>query len=86
VCPSTDEARARVAAERLRTAIEGHVIRGLGFHGGVTISVGVAQRDPSMPNQDALIKAADSAVYAAKSAGRNRVVMASEMGSIAQSA
>jgi diguanylate cyclase (GGDEF)-like protein len=86
VCANANEAQARVAGERLRSAIESHVITGLGYHGGVTISVGIAQRTPEMANQDALIKASDHAVYAAKSAGRNRVVVLSELGPIAQSA
>ncbi len=86
VCANTDEERARIAGERLRLAIERHVISGLGFQGSVTISVGVAQRTPDMATQDALIKAADHAVYAAKAAGRNRVVAISEMGPVARSA
>lgn len=86
VCANANEAQARVAGERLRAAIERHVITGLGYHGGVTISVGVAQRTPDMANQDALIKASDHAVYAAKSAGRNRVVTMSEASNVAQSA
>jgi two-component system cell cycle response regulator len=86
VCANTDEEHARIAGERLRAAIERHTISGPGFHGGVTISVGVAQRTLGMANQDALIKASDHAVYAAKAAGRNRVVAISDLGPIAQSA
>lgn len=86
VCSNTDEEQAIVAGERLRTAIERHVISGLGYKGSVTISVGVAQRSSGMANQDALIKAADHAVYAAKAAGRNRVVSYSGLGPMAQSA
>jgi diguanylate cyclase (GGDEF)-like protein len=86
VCANSTEDQARVAGERLRSAIERHVITGLGYRGGVTISVGVAQRSPDMANQDALIKASDHAVYAAKTAGRNRVIALSEVGSVAKSA
>jgi len=86
VCANTNEEQARVAGERLRAAIERHVVTGLGFQGSVTISVGVAQRTPEMANQDALIKASDHAVYGAKTAGRNRVVSISELGALAQSA
>ncbi|MCY2958778.1 MAG: diguanylate cyclase [Planctomycetota bacterium] len=86
VCANTNEEQALIAGERLRSAIETQVIHGLGFQGSVTISVGVAQRTPDMTNQDALIKASDHAVYAAKAAGRNRVVAFSGIGSLAQSA
>jgi len=86
VCANATEDQARVAGERLRSAIERHVITGLGYRGGVTISVGVAQRTPDMANQDSLIKASDHAVYAAKTAGRNRVVVLSAVGSVAKTA
>jgi diguanylate cyclase (GGDEF)-like protein len=39
----------------------------------MTISIGVAQSDASMPTFDTLLKHADEAVYEAKAAGRNRV-------------
>lgn len=86
VCSNTNEEQARIAGERLRSAIERHVITGLGYEGSVTISVGVAQRTAEMGNQDALIKAADHAVYAAKAAGRNRVVASSDLAAMARSA
>ncbi|MBA1273304.1 GGDEF domain-containing protein [Pseudomonas azotifigens] len=39
----------------------------------VTISIGVAERQPAQRNADEVIKAADKALYSAKSAGRNCV-------------
>ncbi|WP_414718449.1 GGDEF domain-containing protein [Stutzerimonas nosocomialis] len=39
----------------------------------VTISIGVAERQPSQRNAEEVIKAADKALYSAKSAGRNCV-------------
>ncbi len=86
VCANTNEEQARIAGDRLRSAVERHVITGQSFNGRVTVSVGVAQRSADMVNQDALIKASDHSVYAAKAGGRNRVVAMSDLGSVAQSA
>jgi diguanylate cyclase (GGDEF)-like protein len=59
-------------AERLRSGIEESRIECQGFQGGVTISLGVAELADAM-DVDALLKAADQAVYEAKSEGRNRI-------------
>lgn len=45
----------------------------------VTISVGVATFPADAPTRDGLLKAADQALYAAKKAGRDRVVCASSV-------
>jgi diguanylate cyclase (GGDEF)-like protein len=78
ICVETSKEEAgSSAAERLRKAVANHIITtGTGFNGRVTISVGVAERDRKNDTVDALIKSADSAVYAAKQAGRNRVSLA----------
>jgi diguanylate cyclase (GGDEF)-like protein len=39
----------------------------------VTISIGVAERSPKFATPDAVIKAAEEALYRAKSKGRNQV-------------
>jgi diguanylate cyclase (GGDEF) domain len=62
-------------AERLREKVEGHTFT---FTGGTlrrTISCGVAASPhPRVKDQEALLKAADEALYVAKETGRNRVV------------
>ena len=40
----------------------------------MTISIGVAQRQAAQLTTEAVLKAADQALYSAKGAGRNRVV------------
>lgn len=65
---------ARVAAERVRQAVE---TPGFAFEGQplpVTVSVGVASRRPTEPPAGLLARA-DAALFIAKSAGRNRVVL-----------
>ncbi|RTL39521.1 MAG: diguanylate cyclase [Burkholderiales bacterium] len=70
--PETDHAEARAFAERLRQAVWDIVLTHDGRPIGMTASLGVAQRQPQQ-SLDALIAAADAALYAAKEAGRNRV-------------
>lgn len=68
---------ARILAERWRAAVEearfadpaGQVL-------GVTLSIGVASLDGEMASPEALVGAADAALYRAKSRGRNRVEFA----------
>lgn len=66
----SDLEEASRAAERFRTAISDHPIHYEGQEHALTISIGVAE---AQPDDDAvsLIKRADSALYAAKEAGRN---------------
>lgn len=75
VCPQTTAQEAAVCAERLRTALHGRRIVCGPFDGRITISLGVAQDSPVMEGVDDLLKAADLAVYRAKDAGRNRVLL-----------
>ncbi len=73
VCPDTDIDGAVDCAERIRKAIEEHSVDTAHFTGGVTLSVGVAAIHRGLHSVDELLKLADSAVYRAKDAGRNRV-------------
>jgi diguanylate cyclase (GGDEF)-like protein len=81
VLPHTDPAGATVVAEKVRGAIEADCAP-------VTISIGVAYADAGAVADayrsagvdhliEHLLRRADTAMYAAKHAGRNRVVMAS---------
>ncbi len=79
--PATDRAGGKVAAERLRKLLEKQeiVITG-GRAVTVTASFGVATLDETFRVDDPaeLVGAADECVYAAKRAGRNRVVVRGE--------
>jgi diguanylate cyclase (GGDEF)-like protein len=72
--PMTDQVGALVAAERLRTAVEGSAIEATdGEHlPAVTVSIGVAVLVGSESAQD-LFARADAALYRAKGGGRDRV-------------
>lgn len=78
IAPELNEANAMTVAERMREAVER--VRPLGGHERklprVTISVGCATHD-GHPDFMHLLKRADAALYAAKQAGRNRVVAGS---------
>lgn len=72
VLPGLDLSAGRDVAERLRSAVQRST------HGGVpiTVSIGVSAAHGAAVDYDALFKAADTALYAAKRAGRNRTVAA----------
>jgi diguanylate cyclase (GGDEF)-like protein len=79
VLPQTDLDGAYEFAERLRARIEALEVPVLHGSGNVriTASVGVAALpDSAVPDKDALVQAADSALYRAKRLGKNRVVRA----------
>ncbi len=67
IAPACDLATMRDLAERLRA----HVAANLG---GITISIGICAFDPSVSESaEDLVARADTALYRAKNAGRNRV-------------
>jgi diguanylate cyclase (GGDEF)-like protein len=71
--PGIDLEGATALAEELRAAVEAHVFTYEGHTTPMTISVGVAQASADTRDADALIRAADEKLYAAKRGGRNRV-------------
>jgi diguanylate cyclase (GGDEF)-like protein len=71
--PDTPLVQANAVCEQLRTEIESYPWGTLGLRGKVTISFGIAACTPGQSVQEVINKA-DMRLYAAKNAGRNRVV------------
>jgi diguanylate cyclase (GGDEF)-like protein len=74
--PETDLSEAQSVAERLRRQVETCDLSVASRAISATISIGVAEADPSMLAIFDLIRLADQALYMAKNAGRNRVCAA----------
>jgi diguanylate cyclase (GGDEF)-like protein len=72
--PGTDAIQARVAAERIRERVAAVVVDDENHTTSVTASIGVASVRRDDASIDAAIQRADEALYAAKEAGRNRVM------------
>lgn len=64
--------RAEIVADKLRQTVAGHTFDGAGT---VTVSLGVAERDGD-EDANAWFRRLDDALYEAKGAGRNRVIVA----------
>ncbi|WP_119157490.1 sensor domain-containing diguanylate cyclase [Caldimonas tepidiphila] len=73
--PETAAAGGMAAAEKIRQAVAQARLPELP---AVTVSVGLASLEDGTADADALLRAADEALYAAKRAGRNRVVHAGD--------
>jgi diguanylate cyclase (GGDEF)-like protein len=80
ICEETDEAGARLLGERVRQELERTTFVAGGPGGGttlnVTCSVGIATFPEAGATWDSMFKAADTALYASKQGGRNRVTVA----------
>jgi len=74
ILPSTALDQAEVVAERIRGAVTRIAIETEYGTVRFTTSVGVAQIGDDDDSVDSLLARADSALYAAKAAGRNRVI------------
>ena len=75
--PESNAESAVQAAERIRTAIEGHEFRRDDLAFSVTISIGIAMCPAHGEEIDSLVAEADRALYEAKGTGRNRVCLCS---------
>jgi diguanylate cyclase (GGDEF)-like protein len=76
ILPGSDAERSFGAAERLRAALEKHRFVFEGARIPLSASLGVAVWPADGRDPEPLLAAADRALYAAKQAGRNRVVAA----------
>lgn len=73
ISPNVQLAEASMVAERFRKLISELKIEFAGKPISVTASLGLAAWDADLTTQDQLLSQSDQAMYAAKSAGRNRV-------------
>ena len=74
VLPGCDRNQARDGAERIRLAVADGPVVANGSEFPVTISIGVAVTAPGDTSESEVLSAADTAMYRAKSAGRNCIV------------
>lgn len=74
VMPETDVQTGTEICERLRTSIETTIFQGSDQKAYLTISIGLSGYPDDGQSRTDLVKTADQALYAAKKAGRNRVV------------
>jgi diguanylate cyclase (GGDEF)-like protein len=70
--PETSRSRAKIVAERIRKHIAAQTLKSHDADFQITASIGVAEASVSMSGTDALMAAADKALYQAKVQGRNR--------------
>ena len=77
ILPDFTRSEAVATAERFRAAVETRDWNDAGFPElRVTVSVGISECPSPDPNAEALLATADTALYAAKRGGRNRVEVA----------
>ena len=72
--PETTLSRARIVAERIRIRIGAQKLKAQDVPFQISASIGVAEASISMSGPEALIRAADGALYQAKKEGRNRSI------------
>lgn len=79
VLPNTNAEGARVVAERLRSTLQATPVPFEKLQISVTASLGIAEFSHGVKDAEEFIANADAALYEAKEAGRNRVVIYEQM-------
>lgn len=74
--PESDQEVGTIVSERIRAEMAAHPIQTVAGPLSITISLGVTQAWPDVDTAETMLRRADSAMYRAKSGGRNRVVQA----------
>ncbi|MDI6600166.1 MAG: response regulator [Thermoanaerobacteraceae bacterium] len=77
--PDTSEIQAMLAVERIREELSKKTFNFEGHEFKITFSAGVKEAEREADDPQGIIRQADRAMYAAKEAGRNRVVIYSEI-------
>jgi len=77
--PVTDRAAAKAAGEAIIARFAGMADHGDGVLVRATVSIGLAQHGADGDDLDAMLFAADRALYVAKALGRNRLIVASPL-------
>jgi diguanylate cyclase (GGDEF)-like protein len=80
ILPGADEQAALKLAERIRLHLNGSHFSISGWPVPLRASIGVGTLGPEINNLETLLRETDRAMYAAKHAGRNRVVAVSQLG------
>jgi diguanylate cyclase (GGDEF)-like protein len=81
VLPSTQGASAAAVADKLRRAVANTQFPGVPYP--LTVSIGVSEFPSNGITRDDIVRAADTALYEAKAAGRNQVRLAAASGTVA---
>ena len=76
--PSTAAEGGRPVAERIRAAVEAHVVEIEGLQVRLTVSIGISSCPKTATDSRGLLLAVDRALYRAKAAGKNKIVIESE--------
>lgn len=75
ICQNCDLKSTLQAAERLRQKVRATKVRAGDVALQVTISIGISSKEAGMADMDAIVVAADRALYAAKEGGRDRTCL-----------